>query len=281
MSNKKINKTCFIISPIGNENSDIRRAADGLINSVIKPILQELDYVVIAPHEIDSPGSITSQVIKHLLNSDMVVANLTTLNPNVMYELAVRHCKRLPIVSVVENGTILPFDIATERTIFFSNDMAGVIELQEKLKKMVVEASNDLEPDNPIYRVVESQVMQEIAISKKDDIQSYMLSRIEDISVQLNRINNTSRNSSNPFTKKLGPQLEFEFEFDKYDNEVRDKIAKLIFNKVGTKVNKIIHSGEYKDNRVKHIFELSNIEVMDEVLDVLQNHGYKFTFRLI
>ena len=110
-------KSCFIITPIGDENSEIRRKADGLIEAIVKPVLENLGYVPIIPHTMTKPGSITTQVVEHILSSDMVIANLTGLNPNVMYELAVRHAVRKPIVCVVENGTKLPFDIAQDRVI--------------------------------------------------------------------------------------------------------------------------------------------------------------------
>jgi len=182
-------KTCFIISPLGSDDSETRRKADGLINSVIKPILDTYGYKAIAPHEIDTPGSITRQVIQHLLEDELVVANLTELNPNVMYELAVRHAKRLPVVCLVERGTKLPFDIATERTIFYDNDMAGVELLKPKLSKAINEALEEKEPDNPIYRVVSDRIMREVAA--KDDAQSYILNRLDEISDQINTLRNS------------------------------------------------------------------------------------------
>src|SRR5688572_1260591 len=94
---KKTQKRCFVITPIGDS------------------------------------ASITSQVIEHLLTDELVVANLTELNPNVMYELAVRHAARLPVVTLAHQGTKLPFDIADERTIYFTNDMQGVEELKPAL----------------------------------------------------------------------------------------------------------------------------------------------------
>ena len=71
MANKTI-RTWFIISPLGSDDSETRRKADGLIESVLKPILGSLHYKVTAPLVIDMPGSITSQVIKHLLEDDLV-----------------------------------------------------------------------------------------------------------------------------------------------------------------------------------------------------------------
>ncbi len=224
------NKTCFIISPLGLDDSDTRRKADGLINSVIKPVLTAAGFKVIAPHEIDTPGSITRQVIQHLLEDEIVIANLTELNPNVMYELAVRHAKRLPVVCLVEKGTRLPFDIATERTIFYDNDMAGVEVLKPKLSKALTEALEEKEPDNPIYRVVSDSIMREVAA--KDDSQSYILSRLDDITYQLNRLRhseddkiyrNSLRNLSLTISKN-GEELEFKKVFDELLVKAKSKI---------------------------------------------------------
>jgi len=147
-------KKCFIITPLGEDGSDIRKNAESVI-AIITPVLKELGYVVIEPHKIDDTGSITQQVINNILHDDMVIANLTGLNPNVMYELAVRHAARKPVVCIAENGTLLPFDIKDDRTIFYDNEFGGVESLKDSVKNMVMSASQTEEAfDNPIYRTV-------------------------------------------------------------------------------------------------------------------------------
>lgn len=111
-------KKCFIITPLGEDKSEIREKAESVIN-VIRPTIEEYGYKVIAPHEIAEPGLITIQILQHILNDDLVIANLTGLNPNVMYELAVRHASAKPVIPIAEDGTELPFDIRKDRTIFY------------------------------------------------------------------------------------------------------------------------------------------------------------------
>lgn len=156
-------KSCFIVTPIGDDGTVIRRSTDGLVDAVLEPLLDELGFKVHVAHRMAHAGSITTQVINHLLEDDLVIANLTGLNPNVMYELAVRHAKRLPVVTIALKGTILPFDLVTERTAFYTDDFAGTVELRVKLRSAVESAMLEDKPDNPIYRAAKSEaVMQKV-----------------------------------------------------------------------------------------------------------------------
>lgn len=215
MDNPNKDKTCFIITPIGDDQSDIRRAADGVIDAVIVPALVNMGFEeenIKVAHRMPSPGSINKQVISSVLECDLAIANLTNLNPNVMYELAIRHATRKPVIQICQKGTRLPFDITEERTIFYTNDMAGVIELNNNFKEMVVEAIGDEEPDNPIYRVVESNsIMKTI---DETDPSRYMLNRIDSLENNLSDLINALNNNNGVQVRKRKRNFSFRIKFD-------------------------------------------------------------------
>ena len=66
---------------------------------------------------IGKPGMITAQIIEHITLAPLVIADLSFHNPNVFYELALRHAVRKPIVQLIRAADKLPFDISQFRTI--------------------------------------------------------------------------------------------------------------------------------------------------------------------
>ena len=172
--------TCFVIAPLGDKPSETRKRTNGLLDEAIRPVVEhKLGLEVVAPHEIAEAGSITRQVIQRLLDAELVVADLTDLNPNVMYEMAVRHAKGRPVVPIAQEGTALPFDITTERTLFYEESFHGLNELKPKLEDAARAALSDGEPDNPIYRAQQDFQMREAAAD--DDAMQYVMNRLDDI----------------------------------------------------------------------------------------------------
>jgi hypothetical protein len=136
MAEKK-KRSCFVISPIGEEQSEIRNRANQVLRHIITPCVQELGYDdPIRADRIAIPGVITSQVVEHILNDDLVIADLTGHNANVFYELSIRHIIRKPLVQIIDIKDRIPFDIATSRTIPFDyKDLDSVAHCKDELKK--------------------------------------------------------------------------------------------------------------------------------------------------
>ncbi len=110
-------KICFYITPIGKEDSEERRHADFLMEYIIKPAVKEFNLTVVRADQMGKPGMIGKQVIEHFLRSRLVIVDLSFHNPNVFYELCLRHVTRLPTVQVKRELDAIPFDVNQYRTI--------------------------------------------------------------------------------------------------------------------------------------------------------------------
>ena len=155
-------KKCFVIAPIGDEDSETRKRSDQVLKHVITPPLQECGYSAMRADHISEPGMITSQVIQHIVEDDLVVADLTERNPNVFYELAIRHAIREPLVQLIRRGDQMPFDVANTRTIQVDHrDLDSVDAAKKAITKQVRALETDPSPlETPISSSLALNVLQ-------------------------------------------------------------------------------------------------------------------------
>jgi len=133
-------KTAFIISPIGDK-LDARgtpgRAAweEGvqMWEDVFQPACARFGLEAVRADKIAAPGEIPEQIFVLLRDAEVVIADLSGANPNVMYELGLRHSRDKITVQVGEQGR-LPFDINTVRTMKFLRSERGLIDLRNAVE---------------------------------------------------------------------------------------------------------------------------------------------------
>ena len=148
-------KPCFFISPIGSDDSEVRRKANRALKHLVRPALEECGYRADRADEMDSPGSITSQVIERVLEDELVVADLTGSNPNVFYEVALRHAVAKPMVLVAEKDQRIPFDLTDQRVVFYVMDVDTIEDAKVDLvKKVKAAVAPDAKTATPIGRAV-------------------------------------------------------------------------------------------------------------------------------
>jgi hypothetical protein len=154
-------KDCFIICPLGAENSDIRIKADKLLKYVFKPVLDKNQYNAIRADQIPKVGMITSQIINLLIDCHLVIADLTDSNPNVFYELAIRHAVRKPYIQVITKGQKIPFDLSGIRTIEIDiQDLDNVEKSKKDIENQILEFENGHNPDSPISVASSAKLLQ-------------------------------------------------------------------------------------------------------------------------
>ncbi|MDB1090142.1 hypothetical protein PJ985_21535 [Streptomyces sp. ACA25] len=116
-------RSCFVIGPIGDPHaahgSPEREAYEhhlGIFEQVIAPACEKYGISAVRADGIAHAGDINEQICRHVVESYLVVADVSGGNPNVMYELGLRHITGKPTIHIGEAGQ-LPFDIASIRTV--------------------------------------------------------------------------------------------------------------------------------------------------------------------
>jgi CheY-like chemotaxis protein len=152
-------QTCFVVMPIGS--GEMYNEYLSRYENIIKPAIEGLKissrqvYKSVRADFESQTGSITRTILDYLYNSEVVIADLSDLNPNVFYELGVRHSLRNKTILIAAKGTKPPFDVGDLRIIFYENKIGGekkvVPELQSVLRKF---AEGEEQIDSPVFHAI-------------------------------------------------------------------------------------------------------------------------------
>ena len=127
---------CFVVTPIGEDDSEQRRHANMILKNVLDPVVTELGLKTMRADQIDRAGLITKQIFECLAHAKICVADLSFNNPNAFYELGIRHMCKLPTVQIIRKGDRIPFDVSQGRTIKIDmTDVYSVMESVESAKR--------------------------------------------------------------------------------------------------------------------------------------------------
>ena len=157
---------CFVDMPYGKKPdlaSGVEVDFDSVYENAIKPAIVNCDLEPVRGDEERTGGIIHLPMFGRLLLSDYVIADLTLGNPNVFYELGIRHTARpfttIPIYAAIRP---LPFDVGLVRTIPYALEK-GVLspeaanklrmDLEARLKETIKGAASK---DSPIFQLIQS-----------------------------------------------------------------------------------------------------------------------------
>lgn len=151
-----MNNTCFVIMPIGTQKignititeEELREKYDYIIKNAIIEANPSLE-VIRADEELN-PSSISNDIFTKLMHSRFVIADITYPNPNVFYELGIRHAIKTGTILIRENVDFsVPFDISHLRHIEYTREPSGMRKLSEQLKRIFeFYDKNPNKPDN-------------------------------------------------------------------------------------------------------------------------------------
>jgi len=142
-------KECFIISPLNKQ-------AGRIVKHVITPAVTEKGYVANTLQQLNEPGDELVTWVEHLLEADLVVANLEDNDPRVHYGVAVRHTTSKPVILVVPGNSPVPDYMAVMSAVSVdTTDPQSVDDAKAKIKHQieVFESEPAKALANPVVRV--------------------------------------------------------------------------------------------------------------------------------
>lgn len=105
-------------------------------HDLIVPALEEVGYEVRRANSVFDQRNILKDIIDYIAQADLIIAELSSLNANVMYELGIAHGLSKPTVMLTQDIAAVPFDLRSYRLITYSLNYSEVGKLQEQLKEV-------------------------------------------------------------------------------------------------------------------------------------------------
>ena len=116
-------KLCLVIMPFKSHQTylDHRRRYEQIIRRAVNGLKEDGRQLFRCERADDAPetGSITDHLVRQLQRADVVIADLTDDNPNVFYELGIRHTLRPGTVLLAKDARTLPFDVSHQHVICY------------------------------------------------------------------------------------------------------------------------------------------------------------------
>ena len=118
--------SAFLLMPFEEEFNPIHE-------SFLKPALEDAGFEVHRADDIESQQNILRDVLERIVKSDLIVADLTSGNPNVFYELGLAHAFSKPVILVTQSIEEVPFDLTLYRLLEYNTHFAEIEKAKEQL----------------------------------------------------------------------------------------------------------------------------------------------------
>ena len=145
------NKTCFVVRPLGSENSPTRLHSDKVFKYLIEPVCKDQGFEVTRSDKINATDKIDETIINYLKTADLVIIDMSEHNPNVFFEFGFRHATGKPFIPIrKKTSEKIPFDVSTLRTIEFTTEVDAIEQAKLQLRETIKSITFSLEGNNNI-----------------------------------------------------------------------------------------------------------------------------------
>lgn len=198
---------CFVIMPIsdpeGYEAGHFRRVYEDLF----VPACDKAGYAAVRADQVRQTNLIHLDVLQKIINSPMALCDLSSRNPNVLFELGLRQAFDKPVVLVQEIGTPAIFDINPLRYTNYRKEMSyrQVIEDQQEISAAIKATKEDIGNSKSINSIVKLLSLTEPAsltrISEGDKDSAVLQVIMNEIGNLRSEIKSTANTRSKPLPR--------------------------------------------------------------------------------
>lgn len=211
MSEENKAKPCFVIMPISDQPQYPAGHFNKIYEQIIVPAVKEAGFEPVRADSNQICDSIMQKILKNLVECDMAISDLSSRNPNVMYELGIRQAYGKKVVLIQDDATDKIFDVAGINTVFYKRDRLyeNVIKAKDDIANAIKETyangsfslmsianlENATVDNSKIDGVVLARLMMQSIYSKLDAMEDSirLLSNTQNVSDELNcGLNNRS-----------------------------------------------------------------------------------------
>jgi len=136
----ELNKDCFVIMPISDAEGYDKGHFERVYEDIVKPAIANTEFHARRADEVKETNFIHLDILKKLIDAPIAVCDLSSRNPNVLFELGIRQAFDKPVVLIQEKGTPKIFDIGPLRYLEYSKGMKyhDVMRTQLELSEAIV-----------------------------------------------------------------------------------------------------------------------------------------------
>lgn len=154
-------RKCFVIMPFGERKDHAGREVDfdELYDYLIHPAVTELGITCERCDRIPGAGVIHERMFERILEADVAVVDTTTLNPNVFYELGIRHalCDAVTVL-LRREGERSAFNIAPDSAISYDFTPRAIDEAKKDIQAFITAGLRRNKGDSPVFSVLRHSV---------------------------------------------------------------------------------------------------------------------------
>jgi len=168
MNNKK---KCFVIMPFSKTQSCTEQKWTEIFEYIIKPAVEESRLGYECKRSIAERQNIIKGILEALNSANVVIADLTDNNPNVFYELGVRHTLANRTILIAQGEKHIPFDLGQYPVAFYSESPAKIVEFKSEIKKKLEDIETNPERlDNPVADFLKDRNVVLLSSEKKQNL---------------------------------------------------------------------------------------------------------------